>query len=184
MRVIRTEMFFDQISTGSRASDAAKANPGVSVAFFGGAIERQPVLVELLFSRRQFVTSNNDPNIGKFLDFSLRGIENSFRFQSSRYLREGLRHQEEVRYILDANIVIEESPPHWETLKALLAKSSGVAIGTYAGIELAASNPELMIFTNPAGIVVVGSAIGVSKALAKGLNKKIASLFNDGPRRT
>jgi hypothetical protein len=47
---------------------------------------------------------------------------------------------------------------------------------------MASTHTELMIITVPIGIVVVSSAIGVSEALKKGLNKKVEALFKDKPR--
>jgi hypothetical protein len=84
---------------------------------------------------------------------------------------------------LAANIVIEQSPPDWALLKDLIKKSPGVAIGTYIGMQAAGQYPQLMYITVPAGIMVVSSAIGISKALAKGLNKKVEALLTSRNRR-
>lgn len=183
MRVIRTELFFSGVrDVGNGASRAAKENPGIGIAFFGG--ESRPQLsLNFLLSSSLRVSHDDEATIERFLDLSLRGVEYSFRFPHSKYLRENVRNRDEVRFLFEANIVVEESPPHWEIFKTLVTKSPGVAIGTYAGIELAGSNPELMIVTIPMGIMAVSSAIGISKALERGLNKKVEQLLDRTRRR-
>ena len=83
---------------------------------------------------------------------------------------------------MDADIVIEQSPPSWQTFKAPASKSPGIGIGTFIGFQWAGTHPELMIITVPIGILVVSSAIGVSEALKKGLNKKVEALFKEKNR--
>lgn len=96
---------------------------------------------------------------------------------------EPVRNPEQVHFLLNAEIVVEESPPHWELLKGLVAKSPSIAIGTYAGMELAGSMPQLMILTIPFGMIVVSSAVGISTALEVGLNKKVGRLLGNPRRR-
>ncbi|QDL99053.1 hypothetical protein FLL57_17865 [Rhodopseudomonas palustris] len=59
----------------------------------------------------------------------------------------------------------------------MLAKAPGVAIGTMVGMKAAGDTSMLMLLTVPTGIVVCSSAIGVSKALEKGLNKAVEKII-------
>lgn len=78
---------------------------------------------------------------------------------------------------MDGAIVVENSPPEAVTFRSLLAKAPGVAIGTLVGMKAAGDMPTLMLLTVLTGIVVCSSAIGVSKALEKGLNKAVEKLL-------
>jgi hypothetical protein len=104
-------------------------------------------------------------------------------FRTRKYWRDDVHNGAIVDFIMNANVVIEESPPTWEQLKALVSKSPGIGIGTFVGFQWAGAHPELMIITVPVGIIVVSSAIGISEALKKGLNKKVETLFKDRHRR-
>lgn len=177
MRVIRTEMYFDNVhGIGEGALKAARMNPGVGVAFFGGDVPPQ-FPARLLLSAAVDIEPGDERTIHKYIDLSIRGVEKSFGHFSSRYRRGAIQNHDIIEYILNAGIVVEESPPALQTLKSILSKSPGIAIGTYVGMELAGSNPELMVLTVPFGIIIVGSAIGVSKGLERGLNKKIESFL-------
>ena len=78
---------------------------------------------------------------------------------------------------MNGNIVIENSPPDAVTFRSLLTKAPGVAIGTMVGMKAAGDTSLLILLTVPTGIVVCSSAIGVSKALEKGLNKVVEKVI-------
>ena len=82
-----------------------------------------------------------------------------------------------VDFVKNAGVVIEQSPPVAIPFASLLRKASSVTIGTMMGAAVAIDNPPLMFITIPAGIIVVGSAMGVSKGLERGLAKKIERLM-------
>jgi hypothetical protein len=67
------------------------------------------------------------------------------------------------------------SDRHLQTFpfQSLVTKAPGIAIGTFSGIQAAGDLSPLMLLTVPGGILVVSSAIGISKALERGLNKKV-----------
>ncbi len=183
MRVIRTEMFFENVEDiGPGVSKAARMNPGVAVAFLDvkptsnfpfSSLLKEPIVYD----------SPNEREMRRFLDLAVRGNERSYGRPYSKYWRDDVRNSAIVDSIMNANIVVEESPPSWEQLKALVSKSPAIGIGTFVGFQWAGTHPELMILTVPIGIVVVSSAIGISEALKKGLNKKVEALFKDKPRR-
>jgi hypothetical protein len=183
MRIIRTEMFFEDIAgIGPGASKAAKLNPGIGVAFLNirasasfpfSSILREPRLLE----------HSQTEEIRRFLDLAIRGNERSYGRPYSKYWTDDVHNGATVDFIMNANIVVEESPPTWQQFKSLVSKSRGIGIGTFVGFQLAGTHSELMIVTVPIGILVVSSAIGVSEALRKGLNKKVGALFKDNVRR-
>jgi hypothetical protein len=82
-----------------------------------------------------------------------------------------------VSAALNAPIVIEQSPPTTIPLGTLIAKAPGIAIGTFIGMQVAGDATYLMFVTVPGGILVVSSAIGISKALEQGLNRLVARLM-------
>jgi hypothetical protein len=82
-----------------------------------------------------------------------------------------------ARYVLEQPVVIERSPPDALPFSGLLKKASGAFIGTYVGIKIGENTPLLLLLTVPGGIMIVSSAIGVSKALEKGFNKIVSRAF-------
>ena len=72
-----------------------------------------------------------------------------------------------IEKIINEPIVIERSPPEAISISNLLKLSaSPVALGTYVGIAAADGN-YLLLLTVPAGILIVGTAIEVTKAIPK-----------------
>jgi hypothetical protein len=182
MRIIRTEMYFDDVeSIGPGVRKAARLNPGVGIAFFD--VKPPPDFSFSRILKKPVVYSEpRDREVRRFLDLCIRGNERSYGRPYSKYWATDVHNVAIVDFLMDANIVVEQSPPSWEQLKTLVSKSPGIGIGTYVGFELAGSHTELMIITVPIGIIVVSSAIGVSEALKKGLNKKVEALFKPRPR--
>jgi hypothetical protein len=171
MRVIRTEMYFDtQVVQG--LTHIELDNPGVSVAWFGFDSDDRIQLDDIV-QKPLYVTLENGV-VENFLadalsDFQERHIEQPVigRIQA-RGTAESFS-----RYILDQPIVIEHSPPEAIPFSSLLRKASSAAIGTYIGYRLAGDSSLLLLVTIPGGMFVASSAIGISKALEKGLNKTV-----------
>jgi hypothetical protein len=84
-----------------------------------------------------------------------------------------------ARYVTQQSIVIERSPPVALPFSAFLKNASGAMIGTYVGVEIAGNVPLLLLITVPGGIMLVSSAIGISKALEKGFNKVVSRAFKN-----
>lgn len=80
---------------------------------------------------------------------------------------------------MHAMVIVENSPPEAVPFSMLLRSASTAVVGTYIGIRMAGS-PALMLLTVPAGLLVIGSAMGVAKALEKGLNKRVRKLLKGG----
>lgn len=83
-----------------------------------------------------------------------------------------------AKFLLETEIIFEQSPPKSEKLQELLKRSPGALIGTYLGYN---SVPEgyglLMWITIPLGIIVISSAMGIGNGLYNGLNKWVEARF-------
>ena len=165
MRVIRTEYYADWQDLESEFPRNV-FSPGVSVCWFS-APELGP---KTAFGGDQILVPANDADTfdtRAFITLLLvepLGNSEYYTFQST---------EDAVDAILNLPVVIEQSPPQTVPLTQLLARATATpTIGTLLGYSLAANHP-LMLLTVPLGIVVVGSAIGVSEGLQKGLAKRV-----------
>ena len=176
MRVIRTEMYFsdEHIHGLNRRRVSHARNPGLGFAWIH---TDRPLygIDERLLENRYF--DRQEGAATAFLDLALRGFERSTTVARPDAYFGATYNQALVRGVMDGDIVIENSPPEAVTFRALLAKAPGVAIGTMVGMKAAGDTSLLMLLTVPTGIVVCSSAIGVSKALEKGLNKAVERLI-------
>jgi hypothetical protein len=82
-----------------------------------------------------------------------------------------------VDFLWNAEIVYESSPPQLLPLREIAKGGPAVVIGTFLGFNVADGYYPLMFITIPVGIVVIGSAIGISRGLENGLNKFFQGLF-------
>jgi 4-hydroxybenzoate polyprenyltransferase len=73
-------------------------------------------------------------------------------------------------------IPFEQSPLELQSLKDILIKGTGSAVGAYAGFVAAGSHPMVLVVV-PAGIVLFGAAFGVAKALEDGLYEKLMGIM-------
>lgn len=172
MRVLRTEMYFseEQINGLNRRRTTHAENPGLGFAWL--RTERQPRGIdEQLLSHHFF--DRQEGAATAFLDLAIRGHENRATFSTANAYFGSTFNPGIVQSVMAGAIVIENSPPEAVTFRSLLMKAPGVAIGTLVGMKAAADAPMLMLLTVPTGIVVCSSAIGISKALEKGLNKAV-----------
>jgi hypothetical protein len=153
---------------------AHPTNPGITLAWIGlddGESIDESELRSTLW-RDGFDIPIDDPDrvTRWFLDAAARGLT------ADRGLDLGFENEANpglVDFAMSANIVIERSPPSWITLETVLKGSPRVIVGTFLGATVAAPYYPLMLITVPAGIIVVGAAIGVSKGLEAGLNQAI-----------
>jgi hypothetical protein len=174
-------MYFDP--NDLHGVEVTPKNPGIAVAWFGlGQDSRMGALAPQV-SLENPIRRDLDDNLTRaFLDVAVLELEWT---GDARLLniRDRIRNQSIVNYVLAADIVIEQSPPTAVTLASLLKGSGAVAIGTYIGLGLAQGSFPLMLVTVPFGIVVVGSAVGVSQGLQNGLNKAIERAISPRKRR-
>jgi hypothetical protein len=181
MRVIRTDTYFDKPEMLGEVSPLAKA---ISAAWFkdqdddGQNVDlRQlflPGFVELNAKEQQ-------NEIMKFLGICLaQGVGGPYlepAFYGNWFAANDLVRAFEIE------IVVEQSPPMALPLSKLLSKAPGVAIGTFIGYQIGAEHPAIMLISVPGGILAVSSAIGIAKALERGLHNKVEALFKSKPKR-
>lgn len=80
--------------------------------------------------------------------------------------------------IYGKHVIIENSPLSMESLANLVNSATGVGLGAYIGFIIG-GNTTLLLLTVPAGMVICGSAAGLSRALEKGLEKRLLKLLVD-----
>ena len=93
--------------------------------------------------------------------------------------------------IFARNIVIEQSPPTFESLGGLMEQSPGIALGYVAGAGVAADlgltgglGQLVVMLTTAGGVVLFGAAKGVARAVEDGLyDALMVKLTGQAPRR-
>jgi hypothetical protein len=173
MRVIRTELYNDEVSHEFKL---VTTNLGIGCAWFNTGELAYPVL-ELVSP----IAENASNEVDRFLDVIVQGSER--RDFQERLYSANIVNRPIVDYLkYEFPIVVEQSPPLTITLAQLLKNASSTTIGTLLGVAAAGENYPLMFITVPAGIIVVGSAYGVSKGLEAGLAKRIEKLMKWKPK--
>lgn len=191
MRVIRTEMYFDEVVGLSRRPDrwpqleSEDSNPGLGFAWF-----RSDNAGPLNFKndKRFEVRELRTDQIEDALDMLLQDRKwSDLAFDLDRggfFPREGIQNADIISYVYEQSIIIEQSPPVAVRFRELLKRANApVYIGAYMGYAAAHEMPALMFITVPLGIMVIGPAMGVSEALAVGLNKRIQQMFTRRKRK-
>lgn len=182
MRVIRTELFYQ--AEELKIPKDIDHELSVSVAWNG--VSSWPnnvtdILNELIAEGIIQQTFEID-EYKRFLDDTIRGA--SYRPKKSRvaFPPSILSDPTTVHQILNEPIVIEQSPPIIEPFSGLLAKATPIAGGLYVGIHMASGDLVMMI-TVPLGILLVGTAVAVTKAIEAGLMRAVAGKGMPSPRR-
>lgn len=191
MRVIRTEMYFEQPDvrgfggyrrrppSGPRSEEQ---QPGIAFAWFRTDAMIDRADIENIKAFRPLRPEQPDfPNrnqIRGLLDLFLRdGDEPEFL----RIPRDDLLENPSiVDYLLDQEIVMEHSPPFSISLKGVLdSANTPIWIGTLVGFGAAPwDHPILLLLTVPGGIIAVSSARGIGRAMESGLQKAMKRLFD------
>lgn len=166
MRVIRTGMYFNRVD--AETTNIKDDDYNVDFAWFNVGNAN---LSHLGFIKPMIPDAHN--HVARFLDIVVQGSERrnfKRRISNGRIVNHAI-----VETIF--TVVIERSPPEAVTFGSLLHGASSVTIGTVLGHEAAAGSYPLMFVTVPLGIIVVGSAIGVSKGLQAGLQKEVEKVI-------
>ncbi len=184
MRVIRTEMYFDANSVKFETKERER-NPGVVAAWFRMENAEQLDIGEianLCDAKYARIAPKEAASVFDiFADLAVQNIrsetaqnilQNALAKHDYRVANQGV-----VQFLYDAEIVLDGSPPFPFPLSKIAKGSAAVVIGTFLGWGVADGNYPLMFVTIPAGIILIGSAIGVSRGLENGLNKWIEDLF-------
>jgi len=189
MRVIRTEMYFDEIpgyqpprSYRRRGIEKEDKNPGIAFAWFRSE-EPGPfdIGADKTFRVREITPDHIPGVLGMLLRNSSEIDEGNLDYVKldKDYLDLFEEARPFVDYIYNEPIILEQSPPTAIPFKDILKRTNApIYLGSYLGYGLSYDQPVLLIITIPMGIVVVGSAIGVADAMAAGLNKRIAAMFD------
>jgi hypothetical protein len=177
VRIIKTEMYFDATDLHWPRAEELYANPGISVAFIKAEFPDGRELLKEIVSDRpiELADEGNELLIRIFLDEAVVGAQQPFRNRdtgdNTSDIDVTIHNADIVDFIFDADIIIERSPPHAVAFKALAKSASALSVGAYVGV--AGLEHPLLFLTVPAGILVVGAAVSVSKAFERGLNLKV-----------
>jgi len=181
MRVVRTDTFFQKPVLAFETSPLAKS---ISTAWFkdegGGDAEFD---LQPLFMPGFKTIKPDDPEVQKFLGFCLAYGVGGLYVDCNIFDKAPWFAGSEPTNALNIEVVIEQSPPNALPLSKLLSKAPGVAIGTFIGYQIGAESPALMLISVPGGILAVSSAIGIAKALERGLHNKVEALFKSKSKR-
>jgi hypothetical protein len=168
LRVIRTELYFDPLKIKWSRAELVFGNPGISMAFFRchpEAIDWQDALRDVLSSPLSVFAHEPLHIVRAFIDAALqREPFNAYGYQTPVESNRTI-----VDEILREPIIIENSPPEGVPFQQLFSGASIASIGTYVGLRGLEGGP-LLFLAVPAGILVVGAAISISRAIDKGLN--------------
>jgi hypothetical protein len=82
-----------------------------------------------------------------------------------------------IELLLYQDIIVEQSPPEAVPLMNVIMHGTNISIGSYLGYAISGGDIPLMFITVPAGVIVMGAAIGISNGLKNGLQKTIEGVF-------
>jgi hypothetical protein len=174
MRVIRTEMYFNRGNEFTLSSlDQSKENFGISFAFFrsDNDIDAQDLRKEIDGEWREYQDFYGvEDKLRLFLEGIFYGAQN---LDYVMLERKSLSAGSYVAAVFESSLVVERSPPQEFPLSIIGKAATSVTIGTFIGYNVAPAGSPLMFVTIPFGIIVIGAAIGVSRALENGLNKSL-----------
>jgi hypothetical protein len=180
MRIIRTEYYFDKFQVDWKGDFASSTeNPNIAFAWIvadapvaaadvpnfhvvdsslGSNLEDQD-LENLIKCMNMFLTAKSD---GESKPAPLGAQESPS--PANRQL---------IEECLESTVVIEQSPIEELSFKQLLGRATSWSLGTYLGIVVAGGSPALLVITIPLGVIIIGTAAGVSKGLEAGLHRAI-----------
>jgi hypothetical protein len=157
MRVIRTELYFSG-SDLKRIGGSRLKSTNVSFAWLND------VDVEALeLGRHPAIRPEQVPSV---IDHILRQEPLT---DEPRILNEGM-----VYGVMRSEIVIEQSPPEWETLANILR--AGIKGGGTVAVSLivALKGDPLLFITVPSALLLIGAAKGTSKWLEQNIPKMLS----------
>ena len=181
MRVLRTEFYFDAKDMRSfRGGPAVEENFGIAAAFFKvEAAIGDSLDVKNVFDG-QLLLNQHGPAaqfaIPMFLESLFRGIREP---RDALIIRKSMEFAPYLDFFNSSTVVVEQSPPTGLEWQLMVKSASSVTIGTYIGLAVAPSGSPLLLLTVPAGIIAVGTAVGISRGLENGLNKTIERLLKN-----
>jgi hypothetical protein len=192
-RVIRTELYFNPLDIEWRSPERIIGNAGISMVFYRGEtpsdlketaerlIPYQPQL-NLLRYRQEFfpflppypLEMSDERQVRAFLDCALQNDTFGASIPARGEYAE--LNTALINQIFEQSVVVENSPPDAIPFRQLLSRPSILVVGTFLGMQLSGMS-EMLFLAAPAGIVVVGSAVAIARAIDQGLNHYVDRLF-------
>ncbi len=177
MRVIRTETYFEPLTPHPWPFQAGNTqfrqwrHPGISFAWMASGTE--VAFDYRLFEEFRVFRTGGDELVEQFLQLALVGLTDEINpADLFGYLPIPAGDQilgPIIRDLINLNIVVEHSPALDVSFLSLLkGKTAEVAIRSWIGY-MAAPGPLFLLVTVPAGILLVGTAIGLSSIMVGGL---------------
>jgi hypothetical protein len=171
-RVVRTDFYLERGFYLERRSISEKDNfegISISVAFLKNKRQKRMSSGDSQATELTFVpkAETRDPLAALVTLFEQQANRAQIipRAGESRYF------VDEAKYILAESIVVERSPPLAEALSHLL-QGSTITIGELIGTG-ATSHPVIAFVVVPAGILIMGAVLGISRGLERGLSKLV-----------
>jgi hypothetical protein len=181
MRLLRTEIFFRPEDVKRAVGFSVRQAPGISFLFvsdsergFAPDISIDRVGDFVFQEVFRFSTGLNEQRVQAFIDLALRGsgavVLRNFIDAGDALDRQEVENGAAVRAVCESTFVYQNSPPAEFKIADLANLGAGATGGIFLGVYGAT-------LTVPVGIVLIGSAIGISRALEKGLQKKLDKLL-------
>jgi hypothetical protein len=182
MRVIRTELFFPGEEIVRSPSLRRLEIADVSLAWIKDVeLNERELGVPV-----KFVTENGVPVA---LDHILRRERlrrTQFHLRPNSLIwdaRAPILNAQHVQYVQEQSIVIEQSPPDWETLKSILGQGLGKGTTPALAIFIAVSSDPMMFIKVPATWLVISTTKVLSKWIEKKLPKLLERITSTNRRR-
>jgi hypothetical protein len=186
MRILRTEVYFEPTEIKWLYPELIHGNPGIAFAFIAinaEGIDLNEVFTPFASWPRVARSRVSEYEVRRFLDealqFSAVGHREVLPFAvldpDDTFEPPVPPNEAIINFIIEQNVVVENSPAEGIPFATLLKGASAATIGTYVGVQ-AAEGHTLLLLTVPAGIIVVGSAIAVSKAFEQSIHKVVERL--------
>jgi hypothetical protein len=180
MRIIRTEYYFDKFQVDWKGDFASAAeNPNIAFAWIIAdapvaaadvpnfhVVDSSPVSKLEDEERENLIRCMN-----VFLTSKSDGMVNAVPFSDQQTPSPANRQL--IEECLESTVVIEQSPIEELSMQQLVARATSWSLGTYLGVTAAASSPALAVITIPLGVIIMGTAAGISRGLEAGLHRAI-----------
>jgi hypothetical protein len=180
MRIMRTEYYFDKFQVDWKGHfDSAAENPNIAFAWI---IADAPVAAadvpnfHIVDSSPASKLEEEDQEnlircMNLFLTSKSDGMAKAVPF--SEQLSPSPANRELIEECLESTVVIEQPPIEELSVRQLLARATSWSLGTYPGLAAEGNSPPLLVITISLGVIIMGTAAGISKGLEAGLHRAI-----------
>jgi hypothetical protein len=180
-RVIRTEFFFDKRQFVVLSD--YKERTTLSAAWLGTNVKGdEPFGFQGIFRGHEARSARRDFEVAVWLEALLR-LQDADEAHLADFIDSRLHEHADglplaaripvpIRDILDQPIVIERSPPIAEKLVSLAHSATSTSLGVLLGTGVS-PDPYVMMLTVPVGILLMGTVLGITKGLERGLAARV-----------